>query len=278
MSNELPDGLRQEVDAYYSEAATWGHDRVRALEGSRRTAWIVAGIATALVALLALAIFAMLPLKTVVPYTLLVDRQTGFVQTLKPLDAQQVAPDAALTQSFLVQYIIAREEFDIDTVQADYRKVALWSVDSARSDYLSAIQIGNPDSPLVRLPRSAILETRIRSVSALGDRVALVRFETARRDRGGIAQVPQAWVAIVHYRFSNTPMSVEDRYLNPLGFQVLRYRRNAETPPVPAAEPETRPPAGPTSFGVPSYRTDPRLTQPVPQSTLLPPAVVRPTR
>ena len=27
-----------------------------------------------------------MPLKTVEPYTLLVDRQTGFVQALKPLD------------------------------------------------------------------------------------------------------------------------------------------------------------------------------------------------
>ncbi len=53
----------------------------------------------------------------------MVDRQTGFVQALKPLDTQLVSGDKALTQSFLVQYVIAREGYDRSTLQADYRKV-----------------------------------------------------------------------------------------------------------------------------------------------------------
>ena len=66
-----------------------------------------------------------MPLKTVEPYTLLVDRQTGFVQALEPLEPERISADTALTQSFLVQYVIARESFDVDTLQANYRKVAL---------------------------------------------------------------------------------------------------------------------------------------------------------
>src|SRR3546814_6281119 len=63
-----------------------------------------------------------------------------FVQQLKPLDAETISADRALTQSFLVQYVIAREGFDIDALQSDYRKVALWSSGSARQTYLSDIQ------------------------------------------------------------------------------------------------------------------------------------------
>lgn len=83
--------------------------------------------------LLALALVLLTPLKTVEPYTLLVDRQTGFVQAVDPLEPQRISGDAALTQSFLVQYVIARESFDIDSVQSSYRKVSLWSADSARA-------------------------------------------------------------------------------------------------------------------------------------------------
>jgi type IV secretion system protein VirB8 len=36
-------------------------------------------------------------------------------------------------------------------------------------------------------------------------------------------------------------MRMEDRFINPLGFQVLRYRRDAEAL---AAEPEASPPGG----------------------------------
>jgi type IV secretion system protein VirB8 len=235
---------REALDAYYVEADSWGKDRQDALRASRRTAWIIAGAAAAIAVMEAIALVVLMPLKTVEPYTLLVDRNTGFVQELTPLDPQRIAPDTALTQSFLVQYVIARESFDIDSVQNSYRKVALWSADQARADYVASAQASNPQSPLAVYPRTTVIETRVKSVSPMGANTAMVRFETQRRDAGGQAQPPQAYVAIVRYRYSGEPMSVEDRFVNPLGFQVVRYRRDAEAlPPEPAAAPPV--PAGP---------------------------------
>ena len=231
---------REALEAYYLEAESWGKDRQDELRASRRTAWIVAGAAAAIAVLEALALLILTPLKTVEPYTLLVDRNTGFVQALTPLDPARVSGDTALTQSFLVQYVIARESFDIDTVQADYRKVALWSAETARSSYIAGAQVSNPESPLARYPRSSVVETRVKSVSPVGRDVALVRFETQRRDAGGQAERPRAWVAVIRYRYSGEPMTLEDRFVNPLGFQVLRYRRDAEALP---PEPEAPPPA-----------------------------------
>jgi type IV secretion system protein VirB8 len=181
------------------------------------------------------ALILLTPLKTVEPYTLLVDRTTGYVQALKPLDADKVAPDTALTQSFLVQYVIARESFDVDTVTANYNKVASWSAEQARSGYLSSIQVSNPQSPLILYPRSTVVETRVKSVSPLGRNVALVRFDTIRRDAGGQVQPPRSWVAVIRYRFSGEPMKLEERFVNPLGFRVLRYRRDSESAPPPEA-------------------------------------------
>jgi type IV secretion system protein VirB8 len=223
---------RDELESYYTKAGSWAQDRLDSVRASRRTAWIVASTAVIVALAEAFALMFLSPLKTVVPYTLLVDRQTGFVQSLDPIAANKIAPDSALTQSFLVQYVIGRESYDIATVQSDYRKIGLWSAEAARSDYVNSIQVSNPDSPLVRLPRSSTIEARIRSVSPMGKNQALVRFETWRRDRGGAPQPSQGWVALVSYRYTREPMSVEDRFINPLGFQVLRYSKNAETPPV----------------------------------------------
>ena len=231
---------REALDAYYVEADSWGKDRQEALRVSRRTAWIVAWCAAAVAVMEAIALVVLMPLKTVEPYTLLVDRNTGFVQALTPLDPQRISPDTALTQSFLVQYVIARESFDVDTIQAEYRKVALWSAEQARSDYIASAQPSNPQSPLALYPRTTVIETRVKSVSPMGANTAMVRFETQRRDAGGQAQPPHAYVAIIRYRYSGEPMSVEDRFVNPLGFQVLRYRRDAEALP---PEPQTPPPA-----------------------------------
>ncbi len=133
MKNEA----REALDAYYREAGSWAEDGREALRGSRRTAWIVAGVACTIALMEAAALLALTPLKTVEPYTLLVDKQTGYVQALKPLDAQQVSANAALTQSFLVQYVIARESFDATSLQASYRKVSLWSEGAARTAYVA---------------------------------------------------------------------------------------------------------------------------------------------
>lgn len=243
---------REALDAYYREAGSWAEDSRATLSRSRRTAWTVAGVASAIALMEAAALLALTPLKTVEPYTLLVDKQTGYVQALKPLDAQQVSPNAALTQSFLVQYVIARESFDATTLQANYRKVSLWSEGEARKAYVAFMQVNNPDSPLAQLPRSSVVETRVKSVSPLEKNAALVRFETIRRDTNGAIQPARAWVSVVRYRYSGAPMSLEDRFINPLGFEVTQYRRDAETlpppepSPAPTATPTTAPATGPS--------------------------------
>lgn len=228
---------REALDAYYTDGDSWAHDRQDALRKSRKVAWIFAGVAAAVALFEALALMLLVPLKTVEPYTLMVDRQTGFVQALRPLDPQLISVDRALTQSFLVQYVIAREGFSFDTVQSDYRKVGLWSAGSARSSYLSGMQAGNPDSPLARYLRSTTMDVAIRSVTSMSDNSAMVRFDTRRRDAGGQTGPARAWVAVLRYSYTGEPMSVEDRLINPLGFKVERYRRSAETPPMPDPAP-----------------------------------------
>jgi type IV secretion system protein VirB8 len=217
---------RESLDAYYAEAASWNRDRVQSMRASQRIAWWIAGIAAAIALLEAVALVLLTPLKTIEPYTLMVDRTTGYVQALKPLDQATITPDAALTQSFLVQYVIAREGFDMATLNANYRKVALFSASTARSAYLQQMQAGNPESPLALYPRTTTADVRVKSVSPIGKDAALVRFDTVRSDAAG--QPAAAWVAVIRYHYSDAPMSLEDRFVNPLGFQVISYRKDAE--------------------------------------------------
>lgn len=221
----------EDIATYLKEADTWASDMRAGEVRSRRLAWMVAGAACTVAVLEAFALSALTPLKTVEPYTLLVDRQTGYVEALKPLERQTIAADAALTRSFLVQYVIARESFDMVGVQSNYRKVALWSAPSERSAYTSAMQATNPVSPFVTLPRGAQVEVTIKSVSSLGPSSSLVRYRTVRTDSAGQGLPPRDWAAIIGYRYSGAPMTAEDRLINPLGFEVVRYRRDAEILP-----------------------------------------------
>lgn len=212
-------------------SASWLESVTDDIERSSRRAWMVAIIAALIALLEAIALVFLVPLKTVEPYTLLVDRQTGNVEALGPLDAQQVTPDAALERSFLVQYVIARESFTIDGLQDDYRKVSLWSDSSATRQYAARMEASNPLSPLAYLPQRSVIRTEVKSVSNLSEGRAMVRFTTTQQDSGAEPQPSQHWVAIIGYEFTAAAMSEEDRYINPLGFQVTSYRRDAETLP-----------------------------------------------
>jgi type IV secretion system protein VirB8 len=213
------------------DAATWSMDTNGALKASRRLAWIVAGVAAFIATLEAVALAALAPLKTVVPYTITVDRQTGYVETANGLKAGGLTQDQAVIQSFLAQYVLARETFDATDLQEAYRKVILWSAADARDQYQRLMQRTAPDSPLNLYSPTTLVSTTVKTVALLSPTTALVRFDTVRREAGGAAGAPQSWSAVVAFRFNSAPARMADRFINPLGFQVTRYRRDAEAAP-----------------------------------------------
>ena len=192
---------------YFEKAAGWATDTQLSSLRSRRLGWTVAAVAIGIVALLSLALVLLIPLKTVQPITLLVDRQTGFVQAVDPDTPLRVSADEALTQSYLAQYVTAREGFDRATVGIDYRKVALLSAGAARSSYLSEMPAANPASPLRRYTGGTVVGVRVKSVSRLEPGNAIVRFDTQQQSPGGGVAPIQPWIAVVRYTYSRAPMT-----------------------------------------------------------------------
>lgn len=216
---------------YYATAETWAHDAEAQRAASVTLAWRVAGAACAVAVLEAIALVLLTPLKTVVPYTLTVDRQSGYVEMARGLKLGELSEREAVTQAFLAQYVMARETFDAADINAGYQKVAAWSAGRARATWLRAYDRNNPQGVLNQLPATTVISTRIRSISMLNPTTALVRFETERLDAGqDRAQPVGAWSAVVTFRYNDAPMRMQDRFINPLGFQVTDYRRDAESP------------------------------------------------
>lgn len=220
---------------YFDRATSWALDEQAGLRRALRSARIVGGAAALIAIVEGVALAALAPLKTVTMVPVLVDRQTGYVERLNPDGSRTLTANDALVHSLLAQYVVARESFNITSAAADYHKVALWSADAARRDYLAMMPASNPASPLRRYPRTTLIETSIASVSPIGPHRALIRFETQRKDQDGATGSPQAWAAVVEYRFSDVALSVSDRWLNPLGFQVISYHRDPEALPPPQA-------------------------------------------
>ncbi len=215
---------------YFADAASWSEDVNGSLRASRRRAWWVAGAAVLVAVLEALALVMLMPLKTVVPYTITVDRQTGAAELARGVRAGPLSQNDAMLQSVLAQYVIARETLDATDLAANYRKVGLWSAGTARSDYLRAMDRRNSASPLNGATEATLVQTTIKQVSVMSPTSALVRFSTDRREGDGPVTRTD-WAAVLQFAFTGGPLRLEDRLINPLGFQVTHYRRDAEAAP-----------------------------------------------
>ena len=215
---------------YFADAASWHEDINGSLRASRRRAWRVASAALFVAVLEALALSLLAPLKTVVPYTITVDRQTGAAQLARGIVLGPLSQNDALLQSALAQYVIARETLDATDLAANYRKVGLWSAGQARTDYLRLMDRRNPASPLIQATAATLIQTTVKQVSVMSPTSALVRFSTERSEGGG-AVTRADWAAVLQFSFTGGPLNMEDRLINPLGFQVTHYRRDAEGAP-----------------------------------------------
>ena len=220
-----------ERDTYYAAARTWADDRVAAAARQTRLAWIVAGAAGGIAAVLALAIALLVPLKTVAPYVVTVDRQSGAVEIATTLEDGKLTQNEAVIQAQLAAYVRARETFDETDLPVQYARVQRLSAPPVARRYVAAMAAANPQSPLRTLTRGDTIAVDIKSVSLLSPGTAIVRFNTRRSGLNGGEARLQSHVAAISYGFANAPLRMEDRFDNPLGFQVTRYRADMESMP-----------------------------------------------
>lgn len=213
---------------YYGAARSWADAQSGAAARETRIAWRVAAAAAAIAVLLALALAFLLPLKTVQPYVLTVDRQTGAVESATTVQSGRLSQNEAVIQAQLAGYVIARETFDATDLSEKYRRVQLMSSRPVAAAYVAQMAANNPESPLRTLNRGDTVSIRIRSVSLINDGAALVRYTAIRSALGGGTTPPANFVAAISFGFNGRPLRQSDRYDNPLGFQVTRYRRDAE--------------------------------------------------
>ena len=216
-----------EREEYFESARSWAETQNGSVLRERKIAWIAAGVATGIALILALTLVILLPLKSVEPYVVTVDRQTGAVQVATGITPGKLSENDAVIQAELARYVRARETFDETDLPQMYRLVQLMSARNVSSAYVKMMSRDNPSSPLRSLNRGDVLAVTIKSVSIIGASSAIVRFDVMRITPTG-SQSLNTYVSAISFGFNGRPMRAIDRFDNPLGFQVTRYRRDIE--------------------------------------------------
>lgn len=228
--------------AYFEQASGWDQDINQHQQRSEKRAWLVAMAAIALAVLEAVGIATLAPLKSVEPFVIRVDNNTGVVDVVSVLaetngEVKQAAQEA-LDKYWLSQYIRHREGYCWDTRDHDRRLVGLLSASTVQQNYAAYTDPKrNPQAPVLRYGQNARVTIYVTAISFIntGETVdgehrvtALVRY-TKQVKRAGETAPLTHWAATVTFVYRAAPMKIEDRLVNPLGFQIIGYRNDPES-------------------------------------------------
>lgn len=215
---------------YFAHAETWDHEIFANISLSRNRAWLISFFCMGTTALALLSLALLLPLKTFAPYVITVDKSTGYVEVTKGLYEGNMTVDQAVTESNLVRYVSTRESYNPSVLRENYTVVSLMSAGMASAEYQHIWDGKNPDNPSVSMGTKAAITIKIKSVMFLNERTASVRFLREYHADGEVKT--SDWNAVINFQYVNTPLRMEDRFQNPLGFQVTSYRVNPEAPEI----------------------------------------------
>lgn len=215
-------------EQYYEAGKVWEQEIYLSLKTSRNRAWMISGILGAVAVLCLIALIIVLPLKSVEPFVITVDRHTGYTEVTRPLAEGALPQDEAVIQFDLVRYLNARETYNPAVLEQNYRLAQSLSADIAAKEHKALWDAANPDNPSAVYGRSATIDVRIQSVALLNEHTASVRFRRELRQNN--TRSVSHWNALMTFRHSTKPASMEERFLNPLGFEVTSYRLTQEIP------------------------------------------------
>lgn len=218
---------RDEYNRYLEESGGYERDLWSELRKSRRTAWIIAGISAFMGVAGIGAGIAGLSQDAPAPTVLRVDQATGAVDVISTISNAETSYGDVVETYWINNYVLTREGYDWNTIQATYDAVGLLTAPAAQADFYSLYDTSTGRQTV--LGNRARITPQISSITLGGDtQTATVRFTTQTVRDNGITEPPQYFIATIAYRFLNAQMTEAQRRINPLGFQVTSYRVDAE--------------------------------------------------
>lgn len=219
---------RRPLDRYFEDAEAWETQMFKKANRRARTATLLMFANLGCTVVMAGAIASVLPLKQLEPVVIVADRTTGFLEVSRPLhDAEALQGDEAITMANVVRYVRARETYNIHDVSENFHMTKVLSGGKAAAELDVLYASSNPDNPVRRYGKDQSVAVHIKSVQFPNAKMAVVRFSTDSKNSLGVVTTDH-YSSLVRFAYNGEPLKNEWRFDNPLGFQVIEYRRDQE--------------------------------------------------
>ncbi|GIU48863.1 conjugal transfer protein TraJ [Shewanella sairae] len=231
--NKTTASSKKIVADYISQIKNFESDRIEYIKKQNKMAWRVAGAFAAIALIAIIALMSLAPFKTVTPYVIRVDNNTGHTDVIKPMSNSQESYSEKLNKFWLQNYVTNREAYYWETIQQSFEEVKLTSNQTVFTQYETAIYSDN--SPLKKFENMKSVRVEINGSSFIttsNSVVAQVRFTKTVIEKDGKAAIGfpvTNWMATATFDYNKEIKRENEEQVNPLGFQVTSYRADQIT-------------------------------------------------
>lgn len=185
---------------------------------------LVTGVLAAIIVVMALALYGLLPLKSTEVFLVRADGRSDVVWTVEPISPRASAFDLAV-ESALRRYVIARERIDLVTEAERWGSVEYMSSPRVWKDFWSfMVKPPNGDSPYdVMKERGLTRDISVERVDVI-ERGRRYQVTFSRMDRRlDRLEKSETWVASMTVSFHPQKVTDEHKLTNPFGLFVDVY-------------------------------------------------------
>ena len=201
----------------------WYKDRYQHILVQRKILTLITVVSLAATVATVFTISQLTPLKTVEPFVIQVDQKSGLTQTVNPMEARELTTNEVVNNYHIVQYIRARENFNIHDIERAYNIVRVMSEGSrVYPSFVAGANPNNPNSNLARLGQGGERKVKFQSITYLNPQLVQARVQIEETAGAGTTQRNQ--IILLAFEYVKMNLTSEERYINPLGFRVTDYR------------------------------------------------------
>jgi type IV secretion system protein VirB8 len=152
--------------------------------------------------------------KSLEPYVIEVESKTGIATIVNQMTAQNFTGDQIIRRYFLNQFIQAASGYEPKTYKLDVDKIRLFSTPDVYNDFRNRINARE-------LGTDSRIEVRIKSVQFIDGNTAQIRVLRLISINDKITTKDE--IITMNFFFTDLNLTMEERLINPLGFQVSKY-------------------------------------------------------
>jgi type IV secretion system protein VirB8 len=161
--------------------------------------------------------------KSLEPYVIEIEDKTGIPTVVKQLNNNDFTANVTLKRYFLYSFVKALEGYNPSTYKEDYRKVMLFSDPKVFKQVRNKISTRNPNSAVSKMGKKGVMLLKLKSIQFMDPNTVQIRMRLEAKGKYSGFKAKRDVVAFVKFKFANLNLTLEERFVNPIGFQVYEY-------------------------------------------------------